>query len=227
MRPLRFLMNWIRRLLRGTEPFAAAQEALDAPLREELLQTQRRMVDALFFSLQVRDAEIGIAEHCALVSRVAGRIAERMGVSEADAYILRTAAQLHELGMVTVPPELLRRPTPLASFELERIRSQARVSAEIARIVHHPRVATLIECQYQEHYQLRGNAEIPERDLLLAGILRVADVFTAVTWPRPYQDPMQHEHRARLLERGAGTQFHPDAADVALRVGPGEVDGGG
>lgn len=218
-------MNWIRRLLGRTASVGAAREAPDTPLRDELAKTQRKMVDALFFSLQVRDAEIGISEHCALVARVAGQIAEGMGVSEADAYILRTAAQLHELGMLTVPPELLRRPTPLASFELERIHSQARVSAEIARIVHHPRVATLIECQYQEHYLLRGSGEIPERDLLLAGILRVADVFTAVTWPRPYQDPMQHEHRIRLLERGAGTQFHPDAVDVALRVGPDEVRG--
>lgn len=212
-------MRWLRRLFRsnGTGRQDSTPSSIP-PLDEEIEKTKLRMASALTFTLQMRDPELGISEHCALVCRVAGSIARQIGISEADAYILDVAARLHEVGMFTVPAELLRRPAPLSTAELEQVRVQARVSAEIAGTMHHPRAVWLIEHQYDDHLSLQRRSDIPARELLLAGIFRVADVFAAVTWPRPYQDPMPPEQRSAVLQSGAGTRFHPLAVHYALQI---------
>ena len=183
---------------------------------KESLRVKKSMTSAFVFGLEVRDAEMGIVGHCAAVAMLARSLGAIMDISESDAYILDTAAQLHEVGMFAIPPDLLKRSSPLTLEELERIRSQAQISAEIAGMMHHPRVRSLIEHQYDDHAELEG--VLPPEDLLLAGILRVADVLAATTWPRPYQAALPRESRAQLLRLGAGSRFHPLAARLALEV---------
>lgn len=212
-------MSWIQRLidraLTGAEPSPAADRRLD----EERDKTQRAILRTLTDGLDIREAELEIIEHSALVAALCGSVGRLLHLSEADAYILETAARLHEIGMFAVPPELLLRTDPLSPDELERVRAQARISADLASTMHHPRVARLIEYQYEDYTALADR--MPEADLLLAGILRVADVIAAVTRPRPYQESLPPGERAVLLERGAGTRFHPLAVQGALQLSRG------
>lgn len=213
-------MNWFRRLVGRILLERRFPAHLPSLVEEERERTERAMATALVFGLSVRDAELGVTEHSARVALVAEWIAQRVGIHDADRYLLQLSARLHELGMFTVPRELLERRSPLTTAELDAVRSQARISAEVARLVHPPRVAELIENQYEDYRELARSRDIAERDLLLAGILRVADVFAAVTWPRPYQDPMPLARREELLQSGAGTRFHPQAVDSALELNP-------
>jgi HD-GYP domain-containing protein (c-di-GMP phosphodiesterase class II) len=209
-------MNWFTRVLRRAVPGAGRSPGTQDAVKQELAKTESTVATALVFGAQVRDSQLGVMDHSARVSLVADRIARQMGIGEADRYLLTLAARLHELGMFAVPQELLRRPAPLSTEELRQVRAQAGISAEVARLVHPPRVVHLIEHQYEDHRQVARTRRLEERDLLLAGILRVADVFAAVTWPRPYQDPMPVEFRDELLRSGAGTLFHPLAVRSAL-----------
>lgn len=213
-------MSWLRDIFRLGTALGRSETGPLSPGGEELGSTQRTMVRTLVYALDARNPQLEIIEHSALVSRLASLIAERVGVTEGDRYLLRSAAQLHEIGMLTVPAELLVRSAPLTRAELERVRSQAAVGAEIVRAAHHPRVALLVENQYLDYRELQRDPRIGPRDLLLAGILRVADVITAVTWPRPYQDPMPASVRDEVLRSGAGTRFHPLAVHFALQLPP-------
>jgi two-component system, response regulator RpfG len=207
------LNRWVRR-------FSGVEPPLTAPARrasqEQVARTTRTMVRTLGFGLEVRDAEVRVIEHCTLVAELCERLGRLLDLSEADAYILDTAARLHELGMFGVPPALLQRAAPLSPEELGRVRSQAHVSAEIAATMHHPRVVELIEHQYDDHAELTGTLD--DQGLLLAGVLRVADTIAAVTRPRPYQGPLPRDRRTELLRSGAGTRFHPLAVDCALQI---------
>jgi two-component system response regulator RpfG len=205
--------RWVRRLS-GVEPPLTAPTRKAA--REQVARTTRTIVRTLGFGLEVRDAEVRVIEHCTLVAELCERLGRLLDLSEADAYILDTAARLHEVGMFAVPAALLQRAAPLSPGELARVRSQARVSAEIAATMHHPRVVGLIEHQYDDHAALARTLDEP--DLLLAGVLRVADTIAAVTRPRPYQGPLPRERRAELLQSGAGTRFHPLAVYCALQM---------
>lgn len=211
-------MTWFRRMVRHILLGRHAHEKTHSLVNEEREKVERTMATAVVFAMGVQDSQLSVMDHSARVALVAEWIAKRAGIHDADRYILQLAARLHELGMFAVPPELLHRPAPLSTEELETVRSQARMSAEVARLVHPPRVADLIENQYEDHRRLARGNRLEDRQLFLAGILRVADVYAAVTWPRPYQDPMPTEFRDELLQRGAGTQFHPLAVESALAI---------
>lgn len=204
--------RWVRRM-------SGAQTQTDAPgliSKDQRTRTTRTMSQTLAFGLEVRDSELNIVEHCSLVAELCERLGRLMRISEADAYILETAARIHEIGMFTIPATLLKRAAPLSPEELARVRSQAQISAQIAATMHHPRVVELIEHQYDDYTELAGKMD--ERNLLLAGILRVADIIAAVTRPRPYTAGLPWEMRAQLLQSGAGTRFHPAAVRCALQM---------
>lgn len=211
-------MSWITQLFRHLAAGGRRSASPRTAVHDELARTESTLSTALVFGMQVRDSQLGVVDHSARVALVAERIARKMGVSEADRYLLTLAARLHELGMFAVPQELLCRPAPLSTQELRQVRAQAGISAEVARLVHPPRVVGLIEHQYEDYREVARARRLEERDLLLAGILRVADVFAAVTWPRPYQDPMPAPFREELLRSGAGTLFHPLAVTYVLAL---------
>lgn len=210
-------MNWLQRLIQrvtGGEPSAAVA------LEDARGHAHRTITRTLTLGLDLRESQLEVIEHSALVAVLCRSLARWLHLSDADAYILETAAELHELGMFTVDAGLLLRTAPLTEAELAAVRGQARVSATLAAVMHHPRVALLIEHQYADFTGLRD--QLDEPDLLLAGVLRVADTIAAVTHPRPYQEPLSVAERAQMLESGAGTRFHPVAVDAALRFAAAE-----
>lgn len=210
-------MRWLQHFRASLRGRSYSDTNPTLPWDDETTRVSRTAASTLLFGMELRDRELRIFEHSALVSVLADSLARRLEVSEADAHILRTAARLHELGMFAVPAELLTRAAPLSAAELERVRAQAELSAEVAAVMHHPRTARLIRHQYDGYERLRALG-FPPADLLLAGILQVADVLAAVTLPRPYQSPLPWGERARVLESGVGTRFHPLAVQSALAV---------
>ena len=210
------MLDWIRhRQQHGPPPHGVGDGVDPAELEGYLHGARSRILDAFELALQAREPQLGLMDHAARVAMVAGRIAASMGIGDGDRYILNTAAQLHEMGMLSLPVELIERRGTLSPQELQWVRGQARVSADIARAAYHPRIALLIENQYRDHTELRRDG-LSERDLVLAGIFRVADVFATVTWPRPYQAAMSAPTRSHLLQSGAGTRFDPLAVHAAL-----------
>lgn len=173
---------------------------------------------ALMVALERRDAELGLASHSARVALLADRLAAHQGVEPELRAILHHAALLHEVGMIGVPAELLRKTEVLTHDELGIIHRQAELGAEIARGVCGPVGATLIRHQYDDYATLR-DLLADEEVLVLAGILRTADVVEAITRPRPYQPPLPPATRRALLRSGAGSLFDPNAVDAYLSKG--------
>lgn len=173
------------------------------------------VASALMVALERRDDELGLAGHCARVAMLADRLSAHQGVDPELRAILHHAALLHEVGMIGVPAELLRKTEVLTHDELGIIHRQAELGAEIARGVCGPLGATLIRHQYDDYATLR-DILADEEVLELAGILRMADVVEAITRPRPYQPPLTPSTRRALLLSGAGSLFDPLAVDAYL-----------
>jgi putative two-component system response regulator len=189
-------------------------------LERETVETQLEMASALNFAIEIRNPRLGFVEHCTRVTRLVDRLATEVGLDGDDFVALRSAAQLHEIGMIAVPPELIDSPGPLTDVELDRVRAQSWIGAEIVRATHGFRTARLIETQYSDFEQLRREHPEGSRDILLAGILRVADVFDTMTHPRPYQKNLPGGRRSQVLMDGIGTKFHPVVVDTLFQVRP-------
>lgn len=190
-------------------------------LRREVEDARAEMVKALALTIAARD--VYMHGHCERVAETCRKVAVAMHLSDEHTEMLVQAAQLHEIGKMSVPLDLLQKTGPLTTEELERIRSHTRVGAEIVRGVPTlRRLAVLVEHQMTDHCELAGSVSPVTPEFLLIGILRVVDAWDAMTSERSYRQALPRGYWEPFLRAGAGTRFHPQAVATLMRVLPGE-----
>ncbi len=188
-------------------------------LERGMRDLQRQTVHALALTIAVRDPYMH--GHAARVAGIARAVGGELGVTGGEMERLESAALLHEIGKGSVPLELLHKTEPLTPAELERIRGHAKAGAAILRAVAPLRsTANLVEHQGTDHSELEARLSKGSGDLLLAGILRVCDVWDAMASERSYRGPEPRAYREEVLRSGAGRRFHALAVEALLRVTP-------
>lgn len=181
--------------------------------------TARRAATALATeALRTRDSST--AEHCDDVVTLCDAVGHRLGLDDLLRRQLMSGAQLHDIGKVGVPLEILNKPSALTDAEWsvmrehtiigERILRSVPAMSDIARIVRHS----------HEHWDgsgypdgLKGEA-IP----LASRVILCADAFHAMRSDRPYRRGRAAEAALAELEACAGTQFDPAVAGAFLAV---------
>lgn len=188
-------------------------------LRREVEDARSEMVKALALTIAARDRYMH--GHCERVAETCRAVAVALGLTDEHMEMLVQAAQLHEIGKMSVPLELLQKTEPLTGDELERIRSHTAVGAEIVRSVPAlRRLAPLIEHQMTDHCELAGEVSPVAPEFLLIGVLRVVDAYDAMTSERSYRQALPRSYWEPFLRAGAGTRFNPQAVATLLRVLP-------
>ncbi|HLX33582.1 MAG TPA: HD-GYP domain-containing protein [Gaiellaceae bacterium] len=171
------------------------------------------MLVSISRALEERDRTHG---HGARVAALAEPVATQLGWDRERIRTLRLAAPLHDVGKVKVRPQVLAKPGPLTLEEQEEIRRHPTAGAQLVLPLRRFHSALPYVLFHHERWDgggypagLRGRA-IP----LEARILAVADAFDAMISPRPYRQALDHAHALAEVERGAGTQFDPVAAEL-------------
>jgi HD-GYP domain-containing protein (c-di-GMP phosphodiesterase class II) len=166
--------------------------------------------------------------HSQRVAEVATAIATTLGWGRELVEETRTAALLHDLGKLSVPNRILDKPGALDPAEWEVMRMHALYTERIlehvqgyewfafASAAHHERMDGTGYCRGI------GAAQLPE----LSRVLAVADVFDALSTPRPYRHALEPAEVFALMERDRGKAFCAQCLD-ALKSSRGERDAAG
>ncbi len=180
--------------------------------------TDRQSIDVLISVLEERDS--ALAHHLADVADLAEAVGRRLRVPEAQLAAIRQAAELHDVGKLAIPEEILGKPGPLAEDEWgfvrrhtvigERILGSAPVLAEAAKIVR----STHERWDGMGYPDRLAGTEIPQG----ARIISVCDAFDAMTSHRPYATALTREDGLRELFRCAGTQFDYEVVEAFAAV---------
>ena len=199
-----------------TELKAAEREALEAAAR------LRRMVDgavaAMGALVETRDPYT--AGHQRRVTQLAVALATELGIEGAALETLRLAGEVHDIGKMAVPAEILSKPGRLSPTELALIRVHPAAGADIlAPIEFGAPVADIVR---RHHERLDGSgypdgltgAAIPRE----ARILAVADVVEAMASHRPYRPALGIEAALAEIREGAGRLYDADVAAACARV---------
>lgn len=160
------------------------------------------LASAVNLRMAVPDEQLSTVPHFALV------IADRLGFSDADRAMLRLAATLHDVGKISVPDRILRKPGPLTTEEFEHVKGHPAAGAEI--VAHIDGLSPLAEWILHSHEHVDGSGYprglVGDAIPLASRVLLVADSFDAMTSVRPYGMLLPPDVAIAELRHGAGGQ---------------------
>jgi PAS domain S-box-containing protein/putative nucleotidyltransferase with HDIG domain len=200
----------------GTHSDISAQKRAEEALRlsaARLHRTVEGTVEAMGAMIAARDPYT--ADHEKRVTELAVAIAGQMGCDKPATEGLRLAGLVHDIGKLTVPAEILNKPSLLTPIELELIKGHALAAFEILKSIEFDYPVADIVVQHHERQDGSGYpAELAGDEILKeARILAVADVVEAMASHRPYRAALGLEVALAEIAAGAGTLY--DAATVA------------
>jgi len=190
----------------------AAESVLRANL-EQIADTpdqaaQYRAAESLAKAVDERDAYTG--SHSQRVGEYAARIAQRLGADDGAVELARLAGNLHDLGKLAIPEEVLRKPDDLSEAERLILERHPQIGYRMLESLGVQPVAEWV-LHHHERWDGAGypNRLAGEQIPLGARIVFVADAYDAMTSERAYSQAMSQRDAIVELERCAGTQFDP------------------
>ena len=221
-KPIR-LKEFIIRLKRVLRERILLQER--SRTEEELKQTMENLrkalgasIHAMALTLETRDPYT--AGHQRRVADLARAIATEMGLSGEKIDGIRMAGVIHDLGKISVPAEILSKPTRLTKLEFGIIKTHSEVGYKILKGIEFPWPIAQIVLQHHERMDGSGYPQglSGEEIIVEATILGVADVVEAMASHRPYRPALGVDKALEEISKNRGTVYNAKAVDACLKL---------
>jgi putative two-component system response regulator len=135
-------------------------------------------------------------------------------------FVIRMAGSIHDIGKLSIPAEILSKPTKLSEIEFSLIKEHANRGYEILKDVESP--WPLAEIVHQHHERMDGSGyprNLKGEEILIeARILTVADVVEAMASHRPYRPGLGIAVALDKTSSESGSKYDPDVAAACLRL---------
>ena len=145
------------------------------------------------------------ARHSAGVSATAVELAKLFGMSEDECIMIKIAGNLHDIGKLNTPTEILEKPGKLTAEEYNIMKEHAYFTWKVLN--HIDGLEQILEWAAFHHEKLNGNGypfHIEGIHLNLgARIMAVSDIFAAITEDRPYRKGMEKDKVIQILREDA------------------------
>jgi HD-GYP domain-containing protein (c-di-GMP phosphodiesterase class II) len=183
-------------------------------LTDRLLDANLETIQVLGGAIAKRDGDTDTHNYRVTVYSI--RLAELVGLKDAQIQALIKGALLHDVGKLGIRDNVLLKPERLDEAEFEIMKTHVQHGLDITG-----RADWLAEAQdvvggHHEKYDGSGYPGGLSRDAipLNARIFAIADVFDALTSWRPYKEPISFDDTMEILEKGRGEHFDPRLLDL-------------
>jgi putative two-component system response regulator len=152
------------------------------------------------------------------VSKLAGAIAEEMGLSDSQVEGIRLAATIYDIGLVNMPVEILMNAGQLEGIKLLLYRDYPKIGYDILNKIEFTWPIADTVLQHRECFDGSGFPRgIKGDDILMeARILAVADAVATRTSHQTYRPALEIDKALEDIARHKGTLYDPDVADACL-----------
>ena len=176
------------------------------------------IMQVLCNALDMRDS--ATQGHSQRVARMAGLVAEEMGLPKPDVKRIEQAAALHDIGKIGVADAVLTKPGPLTNDEWVEMRRHPGLGYELVVGVEALQHGAEIIHSHHEHHDGNGYPRgLQGEDIPIgARIFSVVDSYDAMTSHRPYRRARSHQDAIDEIVRYSGSQFDPEAVRAFLKV---------
>ncbi len=205
------------------------------PVLKELANYQSEMIMGFATLVESRDDSTGghvrrTSRYVELLTRgLRGSGHYREILTRDYMHNLIMAAPMHDIGKISIPDGVLRKPGKLTDEEFEKMKEHAENGGKIIQDTfghlsdeQYKDIAYQVARYHHEKWNGKGypeglkGEEIP----LCARIMSIADVFDAVSEKRCYREALPLDECFRIIEEGKGTSFEPVLVDVFLKLRP-------
>ncbi len=218
-------------------------ERLEQQVRQrtvELELSRREIIECLARAAEYRDDTTG--KHIVRVGKYAAALARKLQLSPVQVDLIEQAAQLHDVGKIGIPDDILRKPGKLDEREyalmkrhcvfgqkiLQRISDDEFAKLGESNGVHllENRSSSLVELAARialTHHEWWDGSGYPSRlkgeQIPIEGrITAIADVYDALTSSRPYKEAFEQSASLSIINERRGTQFEPRVADAFFEI---------
>lgn len=206
-----------RGIVRDTTERKLSEEKLQQTL-EILKKEVNTAIHVLATALEFRDPYT--AGHQSRSADLARAIATEMELPRNKIDGIRMAGSIHDIGKLSIPAEILSKPTKLTNLEFSLIKEHSRNGYTMLKDVESP--WPLAEMVYQHHERMNGTGyprNLKDNEILLeARIMAVADVMEAMASHRPYRPSLGMQAAFEEIEKNRGVLYDSAVVDSCLRV---------
>ena len=194
-----------------------AEERLNKTLRL-LRQAITSTIQVLGLTVEARDPYT--AGHQQRTTILAEAIAREMSLPPEKIEGLHMAGLVHDVGKISIPAEILSKPTKLTPGEYALVKTHAKRGYEILKNVEFP--WPLAEIVYEHHERMDGSGYPRglkgDEILMEARILSVSDTMEAMVSPRPYRPAQGPKTALAEVEKNKGILYDADVAETCLKL---------
>jgi len=184
----------------------------------DLESSHRETVERLAAAIEMYDPNSG--RHLNQMASIAALLGVELGLDSGRVFLLRAAAPMHDIGNISIPDSVLRKPGGLTLEERNRMELHTAIGHQIlcdsdSEVL---KMAAQIALTHHEWFDGSGyprglkGEEIPVEGRIVA----VADVFDALLSDRPYRAALGARGAIALIREERGTHFDPDVVDALL-----------
>jgi two-component system, cell cycle response regulator len=164
----------------------------------------------------LREREPAMHAHLVGVAELALAVGRELGMAAEQLDELARAAELHDVGKIAIPEEILRKPGPLDDDEWAFVRSHTVIGERILSAAPALRPVARIVRSTHERWDGGGYPDGLSGDQIPLGarVVAVCDAYEAMVSDRPYRAALSPEQAVEELREHAGTQFDPDVVEI-------------
>jgi putative nucleotidyltransferase with HDIG domain len=173
---------------------------------------------AIAKAVEVRDPYT--AGHQRRVGDLSKAIAHKMGLGEDMVETSYVAGTIHDIGKISVPAEILTKPTRLNEAEYMLIKGHPLTGFEILKEIELPTIISQVVFQHHERFDGSGYPRgLGGADIFLESrIVAVSDVVESMSSHRPYRPALGLESALEEITSGSGIIYDRNVVDACVAL---------
>jgi two-component system cell cycle response regulator len=164
----------------------------------------------------LHEREPGLERHLDGVAHLAAAFGKALALDAEEQDVIVRAAELHDIGKIGIPDEILHKEDELTAEEWELMRKHPIIGERVLDAAPALRPVAKVVRSTHERWDGEGYPDrLAGREIPLGSrAILICDAYNAMTEGRPYRAPLSSGEALEELRRAAGTQCDPELVRV-------------